>query len=447
MVLLCVIAAVHLVAIVANSVNLPFMDEWEALRPGALGPDLDWAWVLRPHNEHRIVFTKLLTWILFKSTGWHHIANLVLNFLIYLVEMAAFVVMLRAINPANKRKPGQVISPGEFFWCLLGLSGLAWENHSWGFQSQFHFFLLFYFIAVAAAVRPDRWFGITGISAVASAFSFSSGVVCAGTVAFFLTIRAMAGMVTWRRALPQITIIVAGLAAWGTGFQKNAGHPEYSWPWTKAFWTHYLSMIGNGWSLPEGLKIPVTAAVLTVITVHFAISLAQLSTRKRLNQAVPLINAGSALAGLLATAALTSLARGGFGVEQANSSRYTEFSFFILPLTWTILTAISGIGLDMTNRIPGRQAAMIKAVFAVMLIIFFAPRFAFTRVYRWHKIEMQKGRDCVARYYDGNLAPDQICSTIYIAPLSQQLERAQELNLAFTAEYRVNRQDNKETRP
>ena len=40
-----ILATVHLVTIVANSVNLPFMDEWEMLKIGALGDKLDWALV------------------------------------------------------------------------------------------------------------------------------------------------------------------------------------------------------------------------------------------------------------------------------------------------------------------------------------------------------------------------------------------------------------------
>jgi hypothetical protein len=152
-----------------------------------------------------------------------------------------------------------------------------------------------------------------------------------------------------------------------------------------------------------------------------------------------------AVAGLLATAALTSLERGGFGVEQGNSSRYTEFTFFILPLAWAILTRDDAHGL--TRCLTARQNRAIGLVLGTALVAFFGPKFAFTKVYHWHKTQMQAGRECVARYYSGTSPDGEICSSIYVAPLNQQLERARELNLAFTSEYRVNRQDNKETRP
>ncbi|NDE16772.1 hypothetical protein EBZ80_17750 [bacterium] len=222
-----------------------------------------------------------------------------------------------------------------------------------------------------------------------------------------------------------------------SGFQKNSGHPEYSWPWTKAFWTHYLTMIGSGWSMPANLKIPVSAMVLTLVLVHFAMALTKLRGGRDNDKLEPLITFGFAGAGLLAAAALTSFARGAFGVEQASTSRYTEVTFFILPLAWTAMMRDREIGI--TRRITKRQLTVITTIFAICVAFFFAPMFAFTKVYKWQKTRMQAGRECVARYYAGTLPDGQICDTIYIAPLGPQLERAKELNLAFTAEYRINR--------
>lgn|GEM_PF-4000955 len=436
-IILFVVAAMHLVAIVASSVNLPYMDEWEALTGSALSPDLNWSWVFMPHNEHRIVPTKILTWILYKSTGWHHIANLVFNFFLYLTELCVFVWMLRAAGSPGTARGKRNLSPAEFIWCLLGLSGLAWENHSWGFQSQFHFFLLFYFVAVTTAVRRDRWFWLSGICAVASAFSFSSGVVCAATVAALLTCRAWTGFTPWARAIPQIGIIGTGLAAWSVGYQKNANHPEYSWPWGQAFWNHHLTMLGNGWSVPGNLKIPVAAIVLTLLVIHFALILARPPAGRGKREIEAAINLGFAGAGLLAAAALTSFARAGFGVGQAESSRYTEVTFFILPLAWTAMTRDPETGI--AGYLTKRQKSVITMVSLLFICWCFAPMFAFTRVYKWHKAYLQAGRECVARYYAGTLPDDQICGTLYIAPLGPQLERAKELDLAFTAEYRINR--------
>ena len=432
-----VVAVLHLVAIVSASVNLPYMDEWEALQPGALGGTLDWPWLLRPHNEHRIVPTKLLTWALYKATGWHHVANVVFNFCLYLVELATFIWMQRRILPEKKPTDSACLSQTEFIWCFLGLSGLAWENHSWGFQSQFHFFLLFYFLAIGFAVRNDRFFRLAGVAAVASAFSFSSGVICAVAVAGLLILRALIRATPWRFAAIQTAIIAVGIISWGTGFQKNTGHPDYSWPWTRPFWDHYLSMLGSGWSMPAALKVPVALSVLALLVIHFAIAIPAALSHGQKRQLYGLINLGFAGGGLLATAAVTSLARAGLGADQGASSRYTEFTFFILPLAWTALTHFRGIA--PTNTLKKRQVTVIKASFFFLIFWCFAPAFAYTKVYKWHRSQMLAGHACVAGLFAGDLPEHHICDTIYIAPLRSLLDRAVELNLAFTADYRINR--------
>jgi hypothetical protein len=434
---LVAVAMAHLLSIVATAVNLPFMDEWEALQPAGMTGAFNLEWILRPHNEHRIVPTKLLTWLLYRANAWHHVANVVFNFCLYLVELAAFIWMLRATIPENRRSHSASLSKTEFIWCLLGLSGLAWENHSWGFQSQFHFFLLFYFLAIGLATRNDRLFWLTGVTAIASAYSFSSGVLCALAVAGLILLRAFSGTTPWRHSVVQITIIIAGIIAWGTGFQKNPGHPAYAWPWTKPFWDHYLSMLGGGWAMPGALKTPFACLVLTLLAGHFAIAIPSAVKRGHTRQFQGLISIGFAVGGLLATAAVTSLARAGLGVEQAASSRYTEFTFFILPLAWTALTKYQGLAPE--AFFGKRQGSVIKMFFAIFILWCFVPMFQFSKIYQPHKEQMQIGRECVAKVFSGELPESQICETIYIAPIKPLLDRAVELNLAFTADYRINR--------
>ncbi|NDE16771.1 hypothetical protein EBZ80_17745 [bacterium] len=152
------VAALHLVAIVASSVNLPYMDEWEALTGSTLAPALNWSWVFMPHNEHRIVPTKILTWILYKSTGWHHIANVVCNFFLYLAELCAFIWMTRRAGSSRTVHDTGGLTTAEFIWCLLGLSGLAWENPTGdsGYLGSLHWLLRIRFPLASFARRPWR---------------------------------------------------------------------------------------------------------------------------------------------------------------------------------------------------------------------------------------------------------------------------------------------------
>ena len=436
-ILLGILAVLHLTAIIAGAVNLPFMDEWEMLKGGALGADLDWAWVFRPHNEHRIVFTKILTWILFRFTAWHHLAGLVLNFGLYLLALLAFILILRATN-------GKKFETGSLAWAALGLSAISWENHSWGFQSQFHFFLLFYFMAILLTIRRDWWAWLAGPAAVASAFSFSSGILCAAAVAGLILSRCALGYSRWRYAIVQLALITLGIALWMSGFEKNPGHPAFSWPWDGgAFWAHYLTMIGTGWAMPSPARIPLVALVLTLMIIHYLTiffgNFRNIKTDSATATREALLTLGFCAVGLLATGAVTSLARGGMGIQQAESSRYTEFTFFLLPLVW-VSFSLSSFDSDagLARFFSQRQATILKWISGSLIVLSFGPWFSFGRVYTWHKAQLQTGRECVAQFYAGEMPGGAQCPTLYIAPLDEQLRRARELNLAFPAEYRIN---------
>ena len=435
--LIAILAVLHLTAIIASAVNLPFMDEWEMLRIGALGDKLDWAWVFRPHNEHRIVFTKILTWLMLKLTAWHHIAMLVLNFGLYLLSLLAFVSVLQKANCPTT-------GAGPSVWAALGLSALSWENHSWGFQSQFHFFLLFYFAALLLVIRGGRWAWLAGPLAVASAFSFSSGILCAAAVAGLMTARCALGYSRWRSVLPQVALIALGITLWMSGFEKNPGHPAFIWPWDgPVFWAHFLTMIGTGWALPSQARIPMVSLVLTFIIVHYIMIFFGNFRKNRTEIAKSiresLLTLAFCAAGLLATGAVTSLARGEMGVQQAESSRYTEFTYFLLPLVWVSFSLTPlGSGAGLARFLNRRQATILKWGCGILIVAAFAPWFSFGRAYKWHKKEMTAGRACVAQFYAGEPHGGANCPTIYIAPLDEQLQRARELNLAFPAEYRIN---------
>ncbi|MEY4630493.1 MAG: hypothetical protein RIQ81_613 [Pseudomonadota bacterium] len=436
------LATIHLTAIVAASTNLPLMDEWEMLAPGGLDRTLNWRWVFAAHNEHRIVFTKLITWVLYKANGWHHVANLVFNFFLYILTIAAFLFLLRTIKQSSAGLQKKGIGFDEIGWATLALSGLAWENHSWGFQNQFHLFLLFFFLGSAFAIRgPDKlqiW--LAASLAICSAWSFSSGVVCALAIAALIAWRGIVGSLAWRKITPQLILILAAITLWVAGFQKNPGHPAYSWPTGNHFWGHFLTMLGSGWGLKSVLKVPVAAVVLGLVL--FQLSLVAMSliksnksnSRKQHQQWLGAIL--FTCSGLIATAALTSLARGQFGREQAESSRYTEFTFFLLPLAWTIFT--SGPKEGFRSHINTRQAWIIKAIIGLLLVWSFAPYYDYRKVYQWHSDQMAAGRKCVATFYAQNTAATASCSTLYLAPIEAQLLRARELNLAFTAEYGIN---------
>lgn len=54
-----------------HAVNVPYWDEWEFTEVIAGTEPFTWDWVWSPHNEHRLVWQKLLTYAWGRLTGWN----------------------------------------------------------------------------------------------------------------------------------------------------------------------------------------------------------------------------------------------------------------------------------------------------------------------------------------------------------------------------------------
>ena len=140
--------------------DIPILDQWDvegrrlypAWRDGTLGL----ADLLRPHNEHRILWTHLLNLALFATNGqWDP-----------LVQMAAGAFVRAACAAGLAAWLVRTVGHARGGW-LIGLAvsvaflpHLAWHNVLWGFQSQVWFSLLFSLLALALlgepAISPGR---------------------------------------------------------------------------------------------------------------------------------------------------------------------------------------------------------------------------------------------------------------------------------------------------
>lgn len=114
---------------------LPYWDQWDAealglYRPwlaGALEPGA----LLAPHNEHRIVLTRLLDLALFAVTGgWSPWWQLLLNAGLHAAAAGWLAIMLPRVADAGR----QPLMLGGLV-LLFALPG-GWQNALWGFQSQ-----------------------------------------------------------------------------------------------------------------------------------------------------------------------------------------------------------------------------------------------------------------------------------------------------------------------
>ena len=168
----------NLFFILRYSIDIPFWDEWGFLIPNALSKDLNISWLFRQHNEHRIILTKLVGWILYRLFDWNLTYSIILNWFIFGALLGEVALFLPRFSEKEK------LSILWFFPFLF--STLAYENHTWAFQSQFHFFLLFFILATRLLFQPKLTSGkilLGGMCCILSTFSFSAGFICSLSLA------------------------------------------------------------------------------------------------------------------------------------------------------------------------------------------------------------------------------------------------------------------------
>lgn len=158
----------------------PFGDQWDGEANDIFIPfingTLSWANLLKPHNEHRILFTRLLDMALLASTGvWLVPLQLVANACIHMIVITGILYVATAGIKESVHKIFAALSSLAIFCIPYG-----WENSLWGFQSQFYFVAGFSLVAVLllGTSRPFSAPWAAGLlSAVAAYFSMASGLL------------------------------------------------------------------------------------------------------------------------------------------------------------------------------------------------------------------------------------------------------------------------------
>ncbi len=164
---------------------IPYLDQWdaEALRLYLpwLDGSLSWTQVLRAHNEHRIVLTRLADLLLFAGLGrWDTWGQLVLNALLNAGTATLLLATFhKTLAPAAR---------GVFTLALIGFftTPSGWQNALWGFQSQCYFVTGLSCLAVVGLLETTPFHRLWWVgwgAALAALFSLSSGVFAGLSVA------------------------------------------------------------------------------------------------------------------------------------------------------------------------------------------------------------------------------------------------------------------------
>jgi hypothetical protein len=168
-------------ALIAHYGNAtPYWDQWDAEAASLYRPWLEGTLRLQdlvaPHNEHRILTTRLLALVLLEAGGrvWNPILQMQVNAVLHVLALSVLLVFLGRPLPLGYR--AALFAFAAALYCIP----FGWENTLGGFQAQFYFLLLFSFLFLWAmsAYRTGSalwWIGVA--CGVLSWLSLASGAM------------------------------------------------------------------------------------------------------------------------------------------------------------------------------------------------------------------------------------------------------------------------------
>lgn len=218
-------------ALVQHYTNpLPFWDQWDGeaglLKPWLEG-QLSAAMLFAPHNEHRIVLTRLLTLALFVGNGqWDAQLEMAANALLCGAIAIGMAAALRQLYSSQDEGPRALVS----LWvvALFFVLPFGWENTLMGFQSQFYFLLFFSLAAIwGLGIHPPGsrawWLGVAAL--VLACLSMASGFLAAAPVLGLEIMRWLR-----KQAWPSVGAVSTGLicvAVLGLGWKTKIEVPHH----------------------------------------------------------------------------------------------------------------------------------------------------------------------------------------------------------------------------
>lgn len=156
---------------------MPYMDQWDGEWAGALKPLLEgalhWQMLIAPHNEHRILPTRLVTLLSYMATGeWNnvHEARIAAVVFCFIPGLLTWHALRDAEASARRWMPLLAV--------LLSVLPFAWENVLVGFQSQFYFLILSSLVAIALVARHHQ--SIAALAAAVALSMFACATMASG---------------------------------------------------------------------------------------------------------------------------------------------------------------------------------------------------------------------------------------------------------------------------
>jgi hypothetical protein len=316
--------------IITSHSLVPFWDEWTEMDAIATAPNhqppLSWLW--SQHNEHRIVFYRLLLLADVRVFHGNHWISFWSMLAVQLLSLACIAWMLHFCGLR-----------GTLWRAIVGLAGFAlfspaqWENFRWAFQITFLLPGFLLLLALSAILKYQR-----SIQQLRPQWVYLALSILAAAVA---TYSCANGILLWPLLLlvsialvPRVEVI-AGHAGFGAMFvglylYHYVSPPDSSSPLESlrhplrvcGYVAEYLGVTHILWGVRISDSFAISTGLFGLLAAS-AIVVMALWRQKREPLQFALLSMAFFAA---ATAILTALGRLNLGLEQAFSSRYQTFN-------------------------------------------------------------------------------------------------------------------------
>lgn len=318
------------------SVNVPFWDQWEFVtiiqkhHQGAL----TFSDFFAQHNEHRILFPRLIMFVLAVATKWNTGVEVAVNFLLAAGSFWFLYLMIR-----QTLKNELMVWTAAFVVSLILFSPAQYWNWLWGWQIAWFLNVLSVVVALWALSswqqpKPVMKIIIAVSAAVIGTFSLASGIfiwlVCLPLLWFSKDLRKF--------IMPWIVLGAMVVGSYFAGYQ-DASHLPSKFSFLKhplEFIEYSFVLIARPVVFLLSASIPTALIYLTMMIGLVWYAVKRMPARRSLF--LPWLCLG--LYALFA-AGSTSVARFSFGVAQAYSSRYITLSSLVLISVCVVLIALA----------------------------------------------------------------------------------------------------------
>jgi hypothetical protein len=392
-------------------VNVPFWDQWELipLFSKLQAGQVSFQDFFAQHNEHRIFVPRVIFVALAFLSGWNNKLEMYGSVGFAIATFGLIIVLALRDKSSTSLFHLTNVLCGAFLFSLG-----QWENWLWGFQLSWFLVNFCVVLAIACISFPVRLLPryrlmLAGMACTVASFSLAHGLFA--WLALFPLILAIPGksrhrigrLVGWLVAFMLVAVI------YQIGYVKPTQHPDLLFflkePATAA--AYLFTIVGN--ILGRAVIPPVWTGALLLLG-FLALNGYWLSQAYRpiAQRMAPWIALGWFA---LLFALVTTLGRAGFGVEQANASRYVTVMVLlvvaVLQLGRIILSHLRGAS-------PLMGSAFLAGVLVAMLIANSGEAIAFSQsqfnaktegkvclelIQFLHRAELRGNHSCLNRLY------------------------------------------------